>query len=154
MKKIITADIGGQSFILDEDAFALLHDYLIHFKATVTDPHDVAEVMTDIEARAAGMLQESLQNGAQSVDRAMADAVVSRLGKPKGWKDGGLVIPPRRRLCRDTEHRLAGGVCSGIAAACGVRVTVVRVVFGVAALLLLAGLWAYLILWVTVPKKT
>ncbi|MDR0729172.1 MAG: PspC domain-containing protein [Prevotellaceae bacterium] len=150
MKKVITANIGGKSFIIDEDAFAQLQDYLEYFKATITDPKEVEEVMTDIEIRVAEMLQERLRNEMQSVNCAMVDVVVTQLGKPKGWKDN-LRTPERRRLYRDPDHRLVGGVCSGIAAFFGFDIALVRLVFLLSLLFVLTGLWVYLILWLVVP---
>ncbi|MDR2362063.1 MAG: PspC domain-containing protein [Prevotellaceae bacterium] len=150
MKKVITANIGGKSFIIDEDAFALLQDYLEYFKATITDPKEVEEVMTDIEIRMAEMLQECLRNEMQSVNCAMVDVVITQLGKPKGWK-GDLRTPGRRRLYRDPDHRLVGGVCSGIAAFFGFDIALVRLGFLLSLLFVLTGLWVYLILWIVVP---
>jgi phage shock protein PspC (stress-responsive transcriptional regulator) len=151
MKKVITANIGGRSFIIDEDAFAQLQDYLEHFKATITDPKDVEEVMADIEIRVAEILQEHLRNEMQSVNCAMVDIAITKLGKPKGWRDD-LKTSWRRRLYRDPDHRLVGGVCSGIAAFFGFDIALVRLGFLLSLLFALTGLWVYFILWIVVPS--
>ena len=56
-----------------------------------------------------------------------------------------------RRLSRDRDHRMIGGVCSGIALRYGYDVTVVRIVFVVAGLMSGLGVLAYLVMWLLLP---
>lgn len=59
-----------------------------------------------------------------------------------------------RRLYRDDDSRILGGVCSGLAYYFNIDVVLVRVIFIMIFFGLGAGLLAYLILWVVVPPAT
>ena len=61
----------------------------------------------------------------------------------------------KKRLYRDPEHRLLGGVCGGLAAYFDMDVAIMRIIF-VAITFISAGvgIFAYLILWIAVPKAT
>ena len=56
-----------------------------------------------------------------------------------------------KKLCRDTQHKVIGGVCSGLANYFGIDVAIVRVLFAIALLAFSTGFWAYLILWIVMP---
>jgi phage shock protein PspC (stress-responsive transcriptional regulator) len=60
--------------------------------------------------------------------------------------------PTRRRLYRDIEDKVFGGVCSGIAAYFGIDRVAVRVLFALLAFLSIGTiLLIYLILWIAIP---
>ncbi|MDR2359335.1 MAG: PspC domain-containing protein [Prevotellaceae bacterium] len=157
MKKVITANIGGKSFMIDEDAFAKLQNYLDSFKATIAHPKDAEEIMDEIEFRVAEILQEHLRNEMQSVNCAMVNIVIAQLGKPEGAHEYDHPYtnynppPPRKRLYRDPDHRVIGGVCSGVAAFFDLDITLVRVIFFVLFIFGGAGFWLYIILWIVAP---
>jgi phage shock protein PspC (stress-responsive transcriptional regulator) len=157
MKKVITANIGGKSFMIDEDAFARLQHYLDRFKATITDPKDAEEVMYDIELRVAEILQEHLRNEMQSVNGVMVNSVIAQLGHPEGAQEYDVpkapytYTRPRRRLYRDPDHRMLGGVCSGVAAFFDIDTTLVRFLMLLLIIFAGAGFWLYVILWIVVP---
>jgi phage shock protein C len=58
-----------------------------------------------------------------------------------------------RKLERPREGRYVAGVAAGLAAYFGVDVTLVRVVFAVAALFGLLGILAYLVAWALIPEE-
>ena len=59
-----------------------------------------------------------------------------------------------RKLTLDRENRKLAGVCAGVAKYLDVDVTVVRIVFLIAAILGCSlGLWAYLIIWAVAPAE-
>jgi phage shock protein PspC (stress-responsive transcriptional regulator) len=60
--------------------------------------------------------------------------------------------PPGRQLRRDREHRVLGGVAAGIARTYGWDVTLVRVLWIVAAVVWI-GIPAYLIAWIAIPAS-
>ncbi|MDR0695024.1 MAG: PspC domain-containing protein [Prevotellaceae bacterium] len=157
MKKVITASIGGKSFMIDEDAFAKLQNYLDSFKATIAHPKDAEEIMEEIEFRIAEILQEHLYNEMQSVNCAMINIVIAQLGKPEGAREYDHPYTPynptrpRKRLYRDPDHRFIGGVCSGVAAFFDLDITLVRVIFLVLFIFVGAGFGLYIILWIVTP---
>ena len=164
MKKTVNAGIGGKSFTIDEDAYIRLDTYLNAFKARLKDV-PVNEVMDDLEARIAELFTERVGSGSRVVDIALVEEVVTQLGMP----DGSLVpggagaagasgaygvksttVP--HKLFRDPQNARIGGVCAGLAQYFDVDVTVIRVIMLVAIFAASAGFWAYIVLWIVVPK--
>jgi len=59
-----------------------------------------------------------------------------------------------KRLVLDTQNKKIAGVCAGVANYLEIDVTVVRIVFLLAAILGCSlGLWAYLIIWAVAPTE-
>ncbi len=56
-----------------------------------------------------------------------------------------------KKLQRDTQNRVIGGVCSGLANYFGIDAALVRVLFVFALLAFSAGFWLYIILWIVMP---
>lgn len=57
-----------------------------------------------------------------------------------------------RKLFRNTDDKMIGGVCSGIGAYLGVSEVVMRVVFTISFFAFGTGLLAYIILWIIIPE--
>ncbi|GAA4328688.1 PspC domain-containing protein [Mucilaginibacter gynuensis] len=58
-----------------------------------------------------------------------------------------------KKLYRDEQHKVIGGVCAGLADYFGVDVTIIRVAFAFALVLKGVGFLPYIILWIVLPKK-
>ena len=56
-----------------------------------------------------------------------------------------------KKLQRDTQHKVIGGVCSGLANYFDIDVTLVRLLFAVAFFVFSSGFWIYLLLWLVLP---
>ena len=56
-----------------------------------------------------------------------------------------------KRLQRDTQNRVLGGVCAGLANYFDIDASLVRVLFAFALLAFSAGFWLYIILWLVMP---
>ena len=56
-----------------------------------------------------------------------------------------------KKLQRDTQHRVIGGVCSGLANYFDIDVSLIRVLFVVMFLCASAGFWLYILLWLVMP---
>ncbi len=72
-----------------------------------------------------------------------------------------IVIPPNanldedkhiKKLYRDEDSKVLGGVCSGLAAYFGIDVTVVRLLFAIGFFVFGIGFLTYIILWIIAPK--
>ncbi len=61
-------------------------------------------------------------------------------------------IRPRKRFYRDTDHKVIGGVCSGLAAYFRIDPVVMRILFVVTACFWGGGILIYLILWFATPE--
>ncbi len=58
-----------------------------------------------------------------------------------------------KKLYKDEQHKMIGGVCAGLAEYFNIDVTIIRVLFFATLILKGGGLLLYIILWVCLPKK-
>ena len=65
MNKTVTINISGIIFHIEEDAYESLSKYLSAIKGYFSSTEGGNEIMTDIEARIAELLQQSLNAGKQ-----------------------------------------------------------------------------------------
>ena len=163
MKKTINVAIGGCSFIIDEDAYNELDNYLENFKKAMDTSSSSKEVMDELEGRIADLLKGKLA-GREVVDMTMARQVVGQLGYPQGYKaedtcstdehhySGTDGERPARKLFRNPDDKKIAGVCSGIALFLGVDVTLIRIIFLIALICGSAGFWIYLVIWIAAPE--
>lgn len=171
MKKVVNVGIGGKSFVMEEDAYAKLKNYLDKFRTNAKMGIQTKEVMDDLEGRIAEIFSESLNSYQDVINMGMVNKVIGQLGMPDGepFIDGdagqgagsrhesdgdsftGYFNRPVRKLYRDTMNKSLGGVCSGLAIYFGLDTLLVRILFVIAFLMGSAGFWIYMILWVAVP---
>jgi phage shock protein C len=59
-----------------------------------------------------------------------------------------------KRLYRDEQHKMIGGVCAGLAQYLDMDMTVMRLLFAFAFFIAGVGLIPYIILWIVLPRKT
>lgn len=155
MKKTVSASVGRLPFTFEEDAYEALRTYIQsiekHF-ASLPGGHEVAE---DIERRAAELLQQKVPAG-RVVILEDVKQVMSVLGTVEEITGGTATprpsdMPAVRRLFRDTDNRVLGGVCSGLGAYFGVDPLWFRLAWLVLSLFFGYGLLLYLIFWIIVP---
>ena len=165
MKKVLTANIGGFCFTLEEDAFNKLNRYLDNYAASFSDKKEAEEVMEDIESRVAEIFREQTPLPQQVVDMNLVDKVIAMMGIPEGQstfndKDRGEQTSSAasasrvRKLYRDPDCVVFGGVCSGLAAYFGLDIVLVRVLFIAALCFGGFGFILYVILWIVTPQAT
>ena len=58
-----------------------------------------------------------------------------------------------KKLYRNTDQQMIGGVCAGLADYLNTDVTLIRLLFVFLALSGTAGLWIYLVMWLVVPAR-
>ncbi len=161
MKQTLTVNLNGIVFHIDDDAYALLQDYLQKVESNLTN-EDVADVLQDIEARIGELFTEMLRkNGVQVVNVAMVEQVMQQLGDPELFADDESDEGPRtkdtrrntikKRLYRDVDNDLLGGVCSGLGVYFGIDAIWFRLLFVGLTWLYGAAILFYLLLWVIVP---
>lgn len=162
MNKIIQANINGFVFQIDELAYVKLKAYLDVIKQKVSN----TEVVQDIENRIAELFNEKLVNEKIAIFDNDVDEVMQQIGKPEefgtvdqddqeksteqnAYSDGSKA---KRRLYRDADDKVIGGVCSGIAAYFGLDPALVRIGFAIALFFFGAGVVFYILLMVILPK--
>lgn len=161
MKRITNANIGGKSFIIDEDAYDRLELYLSHFRSKL-NAADANEVINELESRIAELFSKDLQFPGQVVTLSLVNNVAAQLGMPDGSRENydesfskkgdSPEGNARHRIYRNDDDKKIAGVCSGLAAYFDLDPTLVRVVMIVLLITGTVGLWLYLILWIVAPK--
>jgi len=159
MKKTIDINLGGTAFVIDDDAYHTLKNYLDDIASRLPDGD--SEVINDVEARLAEILQNHLSIRAQVVDMEMIKKAMAVMGRPDEFgekthinemKESMKAEPGPKKLYRNAADRWIGGVCSGVAAYFGIDTSLVRII---TFLLIFFGglsLWVYIILWIVIPK--
>ena len=174
MNKVFNINLGNFPLTIDEDAYRHLENYLQslhnHFRAS----EGYEEIMSDIEARLGELMREGMGKraiattqdvknavsvmgtpedfGAQSVDnepitnKKSANTEGSASDKYSGIKTG-------KQIFRDTDNKVIGGVCSGIAAYLGIADPLwVRLFFIGTTFIFGSSFLLYFILMVIIPK--
>ncbi len=169
MNKIFNINLGGYPFVIDDDAYAHLKWYIQTIKSHFSDSEGCDEIIGDIEVRMAELFTEKLANGQSIVSRKELDEVIKIMGTPEDFgaqstnsfedrsqdqarsKKKKYKIKTGKRLFRDEEEKVLGGVCAGVAAYLGIEdplwvrlITVVLCFSGI-------GFIPYIILWIIVP---
>lgn len=160
MKKTIDINLGGLLFHLDEDAYLQLSNYLEALRRHLAATEGREEVLADIEARIAEIFTQRMAGTRQVVGTDDVQAAMNTLGQPKDFAGEPAEEPAaasttegqRRRLYRDPEEQMIGGVCSGFASYFDIDVVIVRVVFVLLAMFTGFGALLYFILWAATPK--
>jgi len=144
MKSTIKASISGIAFTLDNDAYVCLKNYLDRIDAFFSKKEEGREIIDDIEVRIAELFSARIQSPEDVITLAVVNEVIAIVGSVDDLADGedDTAAPepktapaPKKRLFRDLEHRVIGGVCSGLGNYCGIDRVFVRLAFVVLALL-------------------
>jgi len=167
MNKVHNVNLGGYPFTIDEDAYSAIQD---HF----ADSDGCDEILDDIEARIAELFTEYLDGGAIVTTREF-DSMVKVMGRPEDFGADPIDdyddestsdnhsksahkgkydhIKTGKRLYRDEEDKVIGGVCSGIAAYFGIADPLwVRLIFLALVFLFGTSIVLYPLLWAITPK--
>lgn len=158
MNKIMNISIGGIIFHVEEKAFEKLKKYLEEIKKHFNKSEGGEEIINDIESRIVELFQQKLNSKKEVINMNDVDEVILIMGKPSDFEDDGegdFVDPDirqvgKKRLFRDIDNRMLGGVCSGLGAYFRLDTVWFRLGFVIATLSGLSIL-AYLILWIIIP---
>ena len=159
MKKTVKINISSVIFHLDEDAYQILQNYLTAINQRFASTDEGKEIITDIEHRIAEILQSKLTDQKQVISTEDIEEVIEIMGRPEDFeseeegsaKDYRQYEKTTKRLYRDPENRILGGVCSGIASYLNIDPLIIRILFLV--LLFAYGIIGiiYIVLWALLP---
>lgn len=166
MHKTISLNLGGTVFHAEEPAFEKLSQYLAAIRRNFKNEEGGEEIVQDIEARLAELFLERLnQSGVQALTESTVQDVIREMGNPQDFSDteteenaaesasGNFSAPrPTKRLFRDPDDRILGGVCGGVGAYLGVDPLWIRLIFAVLFFGFGTGFLVYFLLWIIVPE--
>lgn len=164
MKRTLSIHLGRQLFVIEEDAFDRLQQYLKRLEASFKGETGINEIMEDIEMRFAELLITYLGETSKVVQIDDVEKAIASLGEPEEISDEqtnnnqqertynySYQQSRSRKFFRDTENSVLAGVCSGLGAYMNMDPVIVRLIF---LLLLFTGIAVplYIILWVIIPN--
>lgn len=161
MKKTFSINLNGIVFNIDEDAYEKLQSYLTSIERHFSKEEERKEIIADIEARLAEIFSGKTNASRQVISMDEVNEVIRMMGQPGDFADEQAEEIPRedllyhkkyRRMYRDPDSRLIGGVCSGLSAYFGMDPVFLRLIFLIAFFGFGVGLLVYLILWVVLPE--
>jgi phage shock protein PspC (stress-responsive transcriptional regulator) len=182
MKQVININFQGRVVPIEVSAFDLLKNYTESLSRYFANEEGKDEIINDIESRIGELFQERLKKGATCITDEDVNAIIQSMGRPEefegdeskvaaglgdtnsnqhtgtdnqsayGSNATGTGSTGHKRLYRDENNKIIGGVCGGLANYFGTDPVIIRVIFAVVALAFGTGLLAYIILWVAVPS--
>ncbi|MFA9191825.1 PspC domain-containing protein [Flavobacterium sp. FZUC8N2.13] len=163
MNKTVNINLGGMFFHIDEDAYQKLSRYFDAIKRSLTNSSGQDEIIKDIEMRIAELLNEKQKSDKHVVGLKDVDEVIAVMGQPEDYiiEDEPKTFENQyqqntrvksRKLYRDTENGMIGGVLSGLGHYFGVDKVWLRVFLLLMVFVFGSGVLAYIILWVVMPE--
>lgn len=162
MNKTLTVNIAGLVFHIDENAYQSLHQYLEAIKRSITN-EERDEIIHDIELRIAELFSERINDFNQVIVQENVDEIITIMGKPEDYNLGQdeqqtqqdqsyYQLPKVKKLYRDKDKALLGGVLAGFGHYFKIDVVWLRLIFLILFLVYGTGGILYLILWIVIPK--
>ena len=161
MNKTVNINIGGLFFHIDEDAYQKLSKYFDAIKRSLSNSSGKEEIMKDIEMRVAELFTERQKSDKHVINTKDVDEVVAIMGQPEDYRIDddtepaqslNYVTTGRKKLYRDEDRGMIGGVCKGLGHYFGIDSVWIRLLFLILFFGFGTGLIAYLVLWIAMPK--
>ena len=168
MKKTFNINLGGIVFHIDEDAYDLLDKYLSNLRIHFSKEEGAEEIVHDMELRISELFSERLNEKKQVITLKDVEEIIAQMGKPEEFsedttQDTNEYIKEEKgpkRLFRDPDNKVIGGVCSGISAYFGWDVTILRIlliilafpIFWNGAFIIKGIVLFYIIAWIIIPE--
>ncbi len=177
MKKVININFQGRILPIEELAYENLKQYIESLRTYFEQEEGKDEIINDIECRVAELCEDRLKKGSVCITEQDIDLIITSIGRPADFEaqDGFEANTTsnttsntgtnqaqsntqnasgqtyQKRLYRDEQNKVLGGVCSGIANYLNLDPILVRVLW-----ILLFGIsfFAYLLLWIAVPSTS
>lgn len=179
MDKTKNISLGGFSFLIEENAYTALSQYLTEVRQHLQHNSDRDEIIFDVEQRMAELLKERTANREVIMHQDVL-YLIEVLGKPEQYVEdeeadkatnaateaSAQAFSTNKPLYRDIDDCKIGGVLSGMAHYFNISPTMLRIAFAVCLILcfvvsyrwifLFNGVsWAiiilYILLWMIVP---
>jgi phage shock protein PspC (stress-responsive transcriptional regulator) len=172
MNKTVTINISGIVFHIDETAYDKLKQYLSAIRSYFEHTEGKEEIMMDIESRIAEIFTTRFAKTRQVVLLSDVDAMIGIMGNPEEF--GAEAEEPNaqqqnksresnqrefksstgrsRRIFRDPDDKILGGVCSGLGTYFNVDPLWFRLAFAGAFFLAGTGFLFYILLWIVIPE--
>ena len=171
MKRVININFQGRVIPIEESAYDILKRYVESLNVYFSNEEGKDEIINDIESRIAELFGESLKKGSTCISDDDVEKIIDSMGRPADFEEqsgnSGTTAEPKassqtkseqyyqqtdgpKRLYRDENNKVLGGVCSGIANYFGIDPVIVRIITVICSGILFVP---YIIFWVAVPNS-
>lgn len=172
MNKVITINLGGTAFQLEDAGYDALHSYLERARARLAGNPDRDEIISDIERSIGDKFRSRLSAHKNVVLASEVQEVLQEMGEIRddsgeageppssagaeqtsgaGGTGAGSTTGGPRRLYRVLEGRQLSGVCNGLGIYLNLDPTIVRLAFVALTLAWGAGILLYLVMAIVIP---
>ncbi|MBZ4041834.1 PspC domain-containing protein [Flavobacterium hibisci] len=162
MNKTVNINLGGMFFHIDEDAYLKLTRYFDAIKRSLNNSSGQDEIIKDIEMRVSELLTEKQKSEKHVVGLKDVDEVIAVMGQPEDYrledeenanKSFNYDNRKHKKLYRDKEKGMIGGVATGLGHYFGVDAVWIKIVFLIFVFAGFGtGILAYFVLWVVTPE--
>ena len=163
MNKTVNINLGGMFFHIDEDAYQKLTRYFDAIKRSLSNSSGQDEIIKDIEMRVSELLTEKQKSEKHVVSIKEVDEVITVMGQPEDYRidDEGTEYTSTnytsstsrtKKLYRDKENGMVGGVLAGLGHYFGIDKVWLRIMLLILVFAWGTGVLAYIILWIVMPE--
>lgn len=176
MKKVININFQGQVIPIEETAYEMLQNYVASLRNYFANEEGRDEIINDIESRIAELFAEQLKKGTACITDDEVTRIMNSMGRPEDFDaaeepatsgaktesagpsygaGAGYAEPEgKRRLYRDEQDKIIGGVASGLANYFKIDPAIIRVLFVALFFGGGSGLLIYILLWIILPSRS
>ena len=151
MKKVININFQGRILPIEEMAYENLKQYIESLRTYFDLEEGKDEIINDIECRVAELCEDRLKKGAVCITAQDIDLIITSIGRPADFEaqdgfeantnanagsnqaqsDTQTASGPtyQKRLYRDEQNKVLGGVCAGIANYLNLDPIIIRVLW-------------------------
>ncbi|KFF05090.1 PspC domain-containing protein [Flavobacterium reichenbachii] len=164
MNKTVNINLGGMSFHIDEDAYLKLTRYFDAIKRSLNNSSGQDEIIKDIEMRVSELLTEKQKSDKHVVGLKDVDEVIVVMGQPEDYIledeerpnqsfDKDYTNRKHKKLYRDKEKGMIGGVATGLGHYFGIDAVWIKILFLIFVFAGFGtGILAYFVLWIVTPE--
>lgn len=174
MKKTISINIGGNIFHIEEEGYNKLKSYLDSVHDFFSTYEDSKEITDDIENRIAEKFYTELKKNKEAVSAKQIDELISSMGtvedfgaildddpldrkqadsKQNQSKQSQTNRGETKKLYRNANKKILGGVASGIAHYFSIDPIWIRLLWVLFTALFGIGFIAYIVFWIMLPES-
>jgi phage shock protein PspC (stress-responsive transcriptional regulator) len=175
MKQVININFQGRVVPIEVTAYDLLKSYTERLNRHFANEEGKEEIINDIESRIGELFQERITKGATCITDDDVNAIIKSMGNPEDFEamddtqssspsssssssyqdqSGATSATGHKKLFRNENDKVLGGVCSGLANYFNIDVVVVRIIFVILLFSGGLGFLTYIIMWIAVPSSS
>lgn len=174
MKKVININFQGRVIPIEETAYDILKQYVESLRLYFANEEGRDEIINDIEGRIAELFSETLKKGSTCITDEDVTTVINSIGRPEDFDGEEAKVQTSlgaesgqqeyqsynyseartKRLYRDEDDKILGGVCAGLANYLRIDPAIIRILFAVITFGGFgAGFLIYVLMWAILPGK-